>query len=835
MADDTAATRVEQIVTSALELSPSKQLAFIEQQCKDDARLLSEVRALLDAANSPSPLLDLVDNDAFGTIMRDVDREAPEANGMIGREIGAYRIVRLLGEGGMGEVYLAERLGEFEQQVAIKMLRPHVTTADAMRRLVAERQILASLEHPNIARLIDGGTLDDGRPYLVMEYVDGATITDFAKDKALSVVERLDLFTLVSDAVQHAHTRLVVHRDIKPSNILVTPDRVVKLLDFGIARLLDPSGQLDYEQTKTGVRVMTPAYAAPEQVQGRPATAATDVYQLGVLLYELLTGVRPLPGKLSPTEVERYILEIDPIPPSAMVRKSGTDSTGASIWQASSGRVGRQLEGDLDTIVQKAIRKEPEARYGSAEQFGSDVRRFLRGRPITAQPPTWRYRTKKFVRRNGIAVVATVAALAMLVGYAITVTVQQSRIVAERDRATTVTEYLTGAFAELDADRTGRTITIESLLERLQERAEVELANEPAALAVVLGKVGEMHGQRGDYVKGPAVLDRAIELWRLAEPGPDSILAHLLHYRAKITDNTLESLRFFDEATRTLEELNRTDGLFYADVISSTAAHQLFLVDVDSANALAERALEIARRYNGPTNIQLADIYENAGLMEPLDVELLNEALEIRKELISPQSGAVATALNNIALAVEPTQPLVTDSLLLEALDIQTELTGLESATSLDLLVNLASVRRDRGAFIDAIAPYRQVLEIQPVVRPIDTELRAHAFLGLGRALAETGALDEAGLRLQEASAAIDSLGAAKGYRGLQLIVYDARWRVLSGLYDDARTRLRPMLARTDLPTDTPIFWRWICHDWADLHQRAGWDEPATACTDPGE
>jgi len=289
--------------------------------------------------------------------------------------IGPYRVVRELARGGMGVVYLAERAdGQFEQRVALKLMKRGMDSEEIHQRFLAERQILAQLTHPHIARLLDGGVSNEGQPYFAIEYVDGTAITAHCEARQLGVEQRLRLFLDVCDAVRYAHQNLVVHRDLKPSNILVTADGQAKLLDFGIAKLLrQETGETGL--TQTGLRVMTPEYAAPEQVLGEPVTTATDVYALGAVLYELLTGRRAhhLQSR-TPTEVERVICEVEPEAPSAV-------TTGA---------LRKRLRGDLDTIALTALKKEPERRYPTVEQLASDVARFLGGLPVTARPDTWR-------------------------------------------------------------------------------------------------------------------------------------------------------------------------------------------------------------------------------------------------------------------------------------------------------------------------------------------------------------------------------------------------------------------------------------------------------------
>src|SRR5262245_28756322 len=342
--------------------------------------------------------------------------------------VGPYRLIREIGRGGMGTVLLAVRSDDaFQKRVAIKVLRRGMDTDAIVGRFRHERQILASLEHPHIASLLDGGTTDDGLPYFVMEYVDGQLVTDYCDAKALDTTSRLELFRKICAAVQHAHQNLVIHRDIKPANVLVTSDGTPKLLDFGIAKLLNPDpGVQTLAATIAGSPLMTPEYASPEQVRGETVTTATDVYSLGVLLYELLTGRRPydLPSR-TPDEIQRVVCNSVPVRPSTVVTHAASSQSTRDRPEIDSertrppdaDRLRRRLAGDLDNIVLKALAKEPSRRYASVDQFSEDIHRHLTGLPVIARKDTLGYRTAKFIRRNraGVAAAALVV-LALVAG-----------------------------------------------------------------------------------------------------------------------------------------------------------------------------------------------------------------------------------------------------------------------------------------------------------------------------------------------------------------------------------------------------------------------------------
>ena len=367
------------IFQDVADLPAAERARAVAEKCGNDSELREEIESLLAADDLASRVLG-----ESAVAMPDI--ATPE-------HIGPYRVVREVSRGGMGTIYLGQREDDFRRQVAIKVIRGAVRSDEVVRRFRIERQILANLDHPYVARLLDGGTTSDGLPYFVMEYVEGVPIDRYCNDRNLSIAERLRLFIDVCAAVQYAHQNLIVHRDIKPSNILITADGTPKLLDFGISKLLDESATA--EQTATELRAMTPEYASPEQVAGLPITTNSDIYSLGVVLFELLTGQRPYRFQShSPAEIARVVCDTEPDRPSAIV--------------SSDANRGRRLRGDLDTIVLMALRKDPARRYAAADAFAADIRRHLEGLPVNARPDTLSYRATKFVRRNKLGVTAAV-------------------------------------------------------------------------------------------------------------------------------------------------------------------------------------------------------------------------------------------------------------------------------------------------------------------------------------------------------------------------------------------------------------------------------------------
>ncbi len=560
-------TQIEALFEAALDQPPSERAAWLMAHC-DDPQCRTAVGRLLAAHERSGGILD-------ESLYAPVDSPAstapePEA----GRRIGPYRTVRLLGRGGMGSVYLAERAdGQFEQQVALKLLRVGFGSDNRMQRFLAERQILATLNHPHIARLLDGGVTETGQPFFVMEYVGGQPLDRYCDAHRLSVRERLQLFLTVCTAVQYAHRNLIVHRDLKPSNILVTDEGTVKLLDFGIAKLLDPEVLPSHAapRTRTGLLPMTPAYASPEQVRAESITTASDVYQLGVVLYELLTGQRPyrLQGRI-PSEMERVICEQDPIRPSTVITQAASPPEDArrtpeqvsAVRQTNPDRLQKALQGDLDTIVLKALRKEPKRRYDSAEQLAEDVERHLGGRPVMAHADTWTYRARKFVRRHRWGVATTAAFLVLLVGYASTMTWQADRVREalaqarlEAQKSEQVTDFLVGLYeratpyqAAGSAAPLSDTLTTRELLDQGATRARRALTDQPEVQARMMYTLGRIYRQFGYHDEAASLLDEALVVQQEHLPPNHPDRAKSLHEQARLlryTGNTQEAARLY--------------------------------------------------------------------------------------------------------------------------------------------------------------------------------------------------------------------------------------------------------------------------------------------------
>jgi serine/threonine-protein kinase len=502
--------RIEDLLCAALERDGGARAAFLEQACAGDAELRREVESLL-AHEAPSE--SFIEDSAFALaaeMLADAEGEL-EQERWEGRRVGAYRIVREIGRGGMGAVFLAEReSAEYRQQVALKVVRRSLADAELVRRFRRERQILASLNHPNIAHLLDGGMSEDGEPFLAMEHVEGTRIDDYCAAHDLSMDERLRLFLAVCRGVAYAHRHLVVHRDLKPSNILVKEDGTPKLLDFGIAKLLD--AEQSGEHTQTALRAFTLEYASPEQLRGQHVSTASDIYSLGVILYELLTHTRPYKFKSGSAEEIARVVESQPVRPSAV----STEARAAGRLRLRTKKDRRSLAGDIDNIVCMALRQEPERRYTSVEQFASDIERYLARRPVLARPNTLSYRAAKFVCRNRIAVTAAALVLLTLVA-GLSIALHQYRSARrERIKEEAVNGYLQKMLLSTNPATKGANghageTTIKDLLDVAAGELESEnLSAQPEVKAQLQHIIGATYLAQGRYEQAEQHLRAAL-------------------------------------------------------------------------------------------------------------------------------------------------------------------------------------------------------------------------------------------------------------------------------------------------------------------------------------
>jgi eukaryotic-like serine/threonine-protein kinase len=630
--------RVETLFSQAFEIDDANtREEFLSTECADDAELKAEVETLLAAAEG-------ADNYFAGLAGRlglptgDLDEDG---EGVLGQMVGPYRLEALIGEGGMARVYLAERDdGEFRRKVALKVVKFGHHTQEVIARFRHERQILASLDHPYVARLHDGGVTDDGRPYLVMEYIDGKRITDHCRDAKLSFSDRVTLFLDVCAAVRDAHRALIVHRDLKPSNILVTEDGSPKLLDFGIAKILTTEHDPEAPLTRTDMRVLTPEYAAPEQLRGLPVTTQTDIYGLGMVLYELLANRRPFDlSGLAPGEAERVLLTQEPDLPSK--------------FGGGAGRIAK----DLDAVALKALEKATQDRYGSVEALMDDLTAALEGRQMTAKHMGPTERATRYLRRNWIASSVAAAFVVTLTGWSVSSSLQRSRLeealdVAESERtaaveeravAEGVTDFVENLFRSANAMREspGRrdTLPVSVFLDDAVERVHEDLGEQPAVQARLLGLLGSYNRGLGNYEAAMELLDESLTSQRAIHGGDHPDVATALRKLGSMylsMGRPAEGEPILREALEMRRRLTEGDDAGLASEMSNLASTLQNQGRLDEARPIYDSAIAMAERLVVPDSAALLTMYNARGVLA-FRLQDMDTALEIFEKLVRLQ------------------------------------------------------------------------------------------------------------------------------------------------------------------------------------------------------
>ena len=708
--------RLEQALDELLDLSAADRPARLDALAGDDPAFRAELERLLaaDAATRRGILDDGLDS------LADAILDAPVATTPAGRRIGPYRVLGLLGRGGMGEVLLAERAdGEYEQRVALKLLPAERLGEDNARRLRHERQILARLRHPNIATLHDGGVTEDGAPYFAMELVEGEPITDYCDAQRLDVEARLALFDTVCRAVRYAHRNLVVHRDIKPGNVLVTADGVVKLLDFGIAKLLG-----DAESTVAEQRFLTPGFAAPEQLRGEPTNIAADVYALGVLLYELLCGKRPHGRRTDPAAMLRAVLEDTPLPPSRAVED---DDPAAAARSCAPAALRRRLQGDLDTIVARALEKDPAERYPSSEALRLDLERHLASEPVSARPASRAYRLRKFVKRHRLAVTLTsLIVLAILTGavwigllYARAernlgrALAAESASAREAETLRRVTGFLSELFEEASPEVShGRDVTARELLDAGAARIERELKGAPDVRSSLQLTMSTSYRWLGRYDDALRMIESAVES-RLDRFGPESPE--------------------------------------YAEALTELAGLRSDRGELDEAEAAAREAIRIFAAARGPRSVSVAEPTSVLGatLIQqgrfPEAEVAMGTVLEIHEANPRPEPEWIASASNDLGAALSQMGRLDEAAVLFTRAVETHRAAGDSTHPSLSTyLTNLGDVRMRQGRLDEAESLMTRGLAVAEAAFDSSNVDLAERHNALGQLYDRLGRFDEA-------------------------------------------------------------------------------------------
>ena len=637
----------------------------------------------------------------------------------IGRSIGPYRLVSPIGEGGMGSVWLAERNdGRFERQVAVKFLHFALASHTVAERFKREGRILAQLAHPHIAELMDAGVTPNGEPYLVLEYVQGKQIDEYCDEHMLGVDARITLFLDVLAAVAHAHANLVVHRDIKPPNVLISSGGNVKLLDFGIAKLLgdEAIGGSATLLTLEGGAGLTPQFAAPEQITGGAITTATDVYALCVLLYLLLTGQHPAgPGAHSPASLVKAITETDPVKPSDAIVSPSRESSvrEASNRGATPDKLRRQLRGDLDTILAKTLKKKADERYASVVALGDDLRRYLAHEPIRARPDAISYRAGKYLRRHRVGVAVAAALVMLLVGFAVMQAAQLRRITRERDRADRIAQFMTDMFKVADpGHKLGSTVTARDVLDKAAHDIDTGLARDPELQAHLMYVMAMAYTNLGLYARAQELLERSVQVASSAL-GPEDI-------------QTLRSRQRLAWA------------LFQQGKFAAAESQQRSLV-------------EIERRVFGPehgetigTMGDLATTLSEEGRL-PEAEKIQRDVLEIQKRVLGPEATYTLASMDNLAVTLlYEGRPEDAEKIEKQTLEIQRRVYGPENLTTIHYMMNETEIEADLGHFDEAEQMSLDLLDLERRLIGPDSPEAAETTYSLSTMKAKQGKTDEA-------------------------------------------------------------------------------------------
>ncbi len=743
---------------------------FIDKRC-DDKMVSNKVIEMLSVQSQAD---DFLETQKLNVNLVSYPEENTDR--YIGQQIGLYKIEKHVGEGGMGNVYLAERDDDFHKKVAIKIIKRGMDTDALLKRFRQERQILANLVHPNIARLLDGGSTEDGLPYLVMEYIEGLPIIEYCDQHRASISQRLELFNKVCQAVSYAHQNLVVHRDIKPNNIIVANDGTPKLLDFGIAKLLDTQNDSINELTIEGARISTPEYASPEQIQGKSITTASDIYSLGVLLYNLLTGHRPYHFlDRSPTVIESVITSTMPDLPSVAYKNTNTrvssktipeNATSLEVSQLrglSPEKLRRRIDGDLDNILIKSLQKEPSRRYSSIEQFSDDINRHLSGLPVYARKDSVTYRTSKFIKRHRFGVSAVVLLLVTLL-FGIAGVLWQNQLAREEAAKSQQTlEFVKKMLSSADPFEAGKKLTVEQLLDEATKRIPKELQDQPEIESEIRSILGGAYQHLAYYEKAKDHYKENLSLLEKLYGQKHSLVANALRELA-VVEHYIGDFKNADSLYRKAigryREIGETNSVDYATALNDFGTMELDNAHYDSAIVLFESGLKIYRSLLGVDHFQngsvlnnLAYAYDDKGDYKRADTTY-QQALSVFRLNYGAEHPEIARTLNNYAFVkLNVADSLASLQLHEQALAMWRKLVGNESADVAITLHNVAAVNFYLKNYEIAEQKEKEVIEIFSKIYEKGHPNIGSAYFMMGRILNGQKKYDEARKYLQESLA----------------------------------------------------------------------------------
>jgi len=767
--------KVRELFDKASNLSFEERELYLNQKCANDLELKKEILSLFDSLASTKDFLE-----EPLTIVE--QNKSNFVDPYIGKQIGNYLIDGEAGIGGMGLVYSGKRNDkEFEHKVAIKILKHGITSEYLLKRFQIERQTLANLQHKNIARLLDGGRTNDGLPYLVMEFIDGTPITEFCDKEKLSIQARLKIFRKVCEAVQYAHQNLVIHRDIKPGNILVTKDGAPKLLDFGIAKLIDEDLVDSMEGlTRTGVWHLTPEYASPEQIKGENITTASDVYSLGVLLYQILTGIQPYKiTNSSPAAISKIITEEKIQKPSEKVKDNSVTHIESNLFL--SDKISNQLKGDLDNIVSKAMHKDPARRYVSVEQFSEDIRRHLSGLPVIAQKDTAGYRLSKFIQRHKVGFVSSIGFIVFLIASMIAILWQANVAASERDKAKleaqkveTVNKFLQDMLSSVDPTEIGRDVKVYDVLRKSSLGVKKGFKDQPGIEAAIQKTIGRTFTNLGEYDEAKPHLERSLLL------------------------NETVYGKQSNQASESTYEL----ALFYH-----------WIGDLKIADSLYKKSLQIFRTNKDVPKRILANTLNDYGVLKydiaafEASKKLHQEALNILLENFGENDRDIASIYNNLAIVMQEQKDIDgAEKYFLKALNLNIELLGENRPEVSSNYNNLAYIYVDKGDFTKAKGYFKKSLELKQKYYGAEHSFVGFGLVNLGGLEFRIGKINESGKYILDAIRNLEvSVNEDHIWLGLAYYWYG---KILNekSKYSEAEPYLRKSLAinKNNYPKDHP-------------------------------
>jgi eukaryotic-like serine/threonine-protein kinase len=712
---------VAALFEAAVSLDPGQRSAFLDRACGDKGSPRQEVEELLDADAAAGsflkhPVFDLPTAD---------DSHASQAT------IGPYTLLELIGQGGMGEVWLAEQRQPVRRRVAIKLIKVGMDTKEVVARFESERQALALMDHPAIAKVFDAGSTPEGRPYFVMEYVPGLPITGYCDKHKLTIRQRLELFIRVCDGVQHAHQKAIIHRDLKPSNILVSEvdgKPVPRVIDFGVSKAISQTLTARTVYTRIGTLIGTVGYMSPEQADsgGENIDTRTDVYSLGAVLFELLAGTLPLDlDKLPYDEVLRRLREQDVPRPSTRLSALGDKSSiAAKNRGADLSSLSRLLRGDPDVIALKALEKDRARRYASASGLAADIERYLRNEPVTAHPPSTTYRARKYIRRHRLGVTMATAGVLLLATFAVVQSIQLRRIRRERDRADRITQFMTGMFKISDpSEARGNTVTAREILDKASREIDTGLAHDPTLQAQMMSTMAGTYYGLGLYRQAESLDERALAIrQRLFGPRDRETL--------RLKSDLAEGLLFegrYAEADRVLRETLKAQR----EVVGSEDPDSLLSMDrlgsildmeakYPEALALMQSALDVERRTLGPedsqtigTRYSLGDILRNMGRYPDAET-VYRELLDAQRRTLGPEHPDTLLAMHGLAIILRTEGKYAeAEKIFREVLDKRRRLLGPEHPETAETMTQLAHDLQSQGRYPEAEKLAREALGIE--------------------------------------------------------------------------------------------------------------------------